>query len=171
MLDHPSQATLSAGIGDTLPSAPADGGGKMTVLRLFSRRSRLTPPSRWRVIPVALTLMVIGSLAQTVPAHAAGGHGDRKSAGGDRGRTESATTRRTTKTPFPATGYFSIGHKNGRYFFVTPTGQPFYSTGIDHVSSDPDTDQVTGQCPYCEAIQSEYPSTAAWATATVSQLR
>ena len=115
--------------------------------------------------------MVIGSLAQTVPAHAAGGHGGRESAGGDRGRAQSATTRRTTKTPFPATGYFSIGHKNGRYFFVTPTGQPFYSTGIDHVSSDPDTDQVTGQCPYCEAIQSEYPSTAAWATATVSQLR
>ena len=79
--------------------------------------------------------------------------------------------RRTTKTPFPATGYFSIGHKDGRSFFVTPTGEPFYSTGIDHVSSDPDTDQTTGQCPYCETIQSEYPSTAAWATATVSQLR
>ncbi|HLX88151.1 MAG TPA: Ig domain-containing protein, partial [Acidimicrobiales bacterium] len=85
--------------------------------------------------------------------------------------TPSAATASTTKTPFPATGYFSIGHKYGRDFFVTPTGEPFYSTGIDHVSSDPDTDQSTGQCPYCQTIQSQYSSISAWATATVSQLR
>jgi hypothetical protein len=75
------------------------------------------------------------------------------------------------KTPFPATGYFAIGHKGKHSYFVTPTGQPFYSTGIDHVSSDPDTDQTTGQCPYCQTIASEYPSTSAWATATVARLR
>jgi agarase len=74
-------------------------------------------------------------------------------------------------TGFEATGYFSIGHEHGRSFFVTPTGEPFFSTGVDHVTSDPDTDQTTGQCPYCETIQSEYPSTSAWETATVAQLR
>ncbi|HUA94080.1 MAG TPA: putative Ig domain-containing protein [Acidimicrobiales bacterium] len=74
-------------------------------------------------------------------------------------------------TPFPATGYFSIGQLDGRSFFVTPTGQPFYSSGIDHVTPDPDTDQTTGQCPYCETIAKEYPTTNAWATATVSRLR
>jgi hypothetical protein len=73
--------------------------------------------------------------------------------------------------PFTATGYFRIGHDDGRSFFVTPTGQPFFSTGVDHVASYTDTDQVTGQCPYCQTIQSEYPSTAAWETATVAQLR
>ena len=73
--------------------------------------------------------------------------------------------------PFPATGYFSIGELNGRSFFVTPTGQPFYSTGIDHVTPDPDTDQTTGKCPYCETIANEYPTTAAWVSATVSRLR
>lgn len=72
---------------------------------------------------------------------------------------------------FAATGYFRIGHAHHRAFFVTPTGQPFFSTGVDHVTSDPDTDQSTGECPYCETIQSQYPSTAAWVTATVAQLR
>jgi hypothetical protein len=102
----------------------------------------------WR-LAAALVVILIGSLSPPAPAPAA-----------------------TTKgTPFPATGYFSIGQRGGRSFFVTPTGEPFYSTGVDHVSSDPDTDRVTGLCPYCQTIQSEYPSTAAWATATVAQLR
>jgi agarase len=70
-----------------------------------------------------------------------------------------------------ATGYFTTVHEHGRWFFVTPTGQPFFSTGVDHVTSDPDTDQTTGQCPYCVAIQSQYPSTSAWEAATVAQLR
>ena len=110
----------------------------------------------------ALVVMLVGSLVPTMSAQAAGGHAM---------RVASSADTKAAKTPFPATGYFSIGQKKGRSFFVTPTGEPFYSTGIDHVSSDPDTDQTTGQCPYCETIQSEYPSTAAWATATVSQLR
>lgn len=81
-----------------------------------------------------------------------------------------------TKVPgtglsFRATGYFRIAQARGRSWLVTPQGQPFFSTGIDHVSSDPDVDQTTGQCPYCETIASEYPSTSAWATATVAQLR
>lgn len=79
----------------------------------------------------------------------------------------------TTNSPptFTATGYFHIGTADGRSWFVTPTGQPFYSSGIDHVSPDPDTDETTGQCPYCEAIAAEYPTTADWANATVKQLR
>ena len=143
----------------------------MRVLRTFSPGPRPTPPPRWRVIPATLIVMMIASLAPAVPAHAAGEQGVRAPVSRDPSRTQSAATKPNKKTPFPATGYFSIGSKSGRYFFVTPTGEPFYSTGIDHVSSDPDTDQVTGQCPYCQAIQSEYPSTAAWATATVAQLR
>ena len=66
---------------------------------------------------------------------------------------------------------FLDGRVDGRSFFVTPQGEPFFSTGIDHVSSNPDTDQSTGRCPYCDAIQSQYPSTSAWASATVTQLR
>ena len=71
----------------------------------------------------------------------------------------------------PATGYFTTVHEHGRWYFVTPTGQLFFSTGVDHVASALDIDQTTGRCPYCETIQSQYPSTAAWETATVAQLR
>jgi agarase len=39
------------------------------------------------------------------------------------------------------------------------------------VASYTDADQSTGLCPYCETIQSEYPSTSAWEAATVAQLR
>ena len=81
------------------------------------------------------------------------------------------TSAATAGIKFKATGYFYIAQQDGRSWFVTPTGQPFYSAGIDHVSADPDTDQVTGQCPYCEAIASQYKSTADWATATVARLR
>lgn len=128
------------------------------------RRGALHTLRGWRSTAAALSLLGVGALAAGSPAEAAPGAGTAPAAG-------APVTTSTTKTPFPATGYFSIGHKYGRYFFVTPTGQPFYSTGIDHVSSSPDVDQTTGLCPYCQTIQSQYPSTAAWATATVSQLR
>ena len=134
----------------------------MKVRRMFSRGSHRTPSPRWAFVVPGLAVMLVGLVVPSMTAQAAGGHAARGSGSAD---TKAA------KTPFPATGYFSIGSKKGRSFFVTPTGEPFYSTGIDHVSSDPDTDQTTGQCPYCETIQGEYPSTAAWATATVSQLR
>jgi agarase len=98
-----------------------------------------------------------------------------QAAGGSPARSGAANQQRAgggQSTPFPATGYFTTVHeKSGRWLFVTPTGQPFFSTGVDHVASDPDTDRTTGQCPYCEAIQSQYPSTSAWETATVAQLR
>jgi hypothetical protein len=73
---------------------------------------------------------------------------------------------------FTATGFFHVAQAtNGRWWFVDPDGQPFYSAGIDHVSASPDVDVTTGQCPYCQAIASEYPSTSAWADATVDRLR
>ncbi len=88
-------------------------------------------------------------------------------------RTEAARQDTGVRTPFKATGYFSMGHKNGHSFFVTPTGEPFYSTGIDHVAIDPgsNTDKTTGQCPWCETVAADWSSTTAWATATVSELR
>jgi hypothetical protein len=114
-----------------------------------------------RILTVLLPLALLAAIVPAASAHASGARS---------GPTGSARSI-TRGTPFKATGYFSIGHKHGRSFFVTPTGQPFYSTGIDHISSDPDTDQTTGLCPYCETIAAEYPSTSAWATATVARLR
>jgi hypothetical protein len=78
------------------------------------------------------------------------------------------------KTPFPATGYFSVAQNDGRWWLVTPQGEPFYAAGIDTVSPVGDTDEVTGLCLYCEAVASQYPNDpdhSQWATATLAQLR
>lgn len=78
----------------------------------------------------------------------------------------------STKSMFSATGYFSVAKKNKTWYLVTPQGDPFYASGIDSVTTNGSgTDQVTGQCPYCQTVAADYPNTAAWATATVAQLR
>jgi len=118
----------------------------------------------WHRVFIALALVSV-ALAPAASARAAGSRAARSGVPHQEGGSEGRST------AFTATGYFTTGREHGRWFFVTPTGQPFFSTGVDHVTSAPDTDQTTGQCPYCETIQSQYPSTAAWATATVAQLR
>ncbi|HEY5013247.1 MAG TPA: hypothetical protein VIK61_11170 [Acidimicrobiia bacterium] len=70
-----------------------------------------------------------------------------------------------------ASGFFRTEKRAGRWWLVTPDGHRFYSSGVDHVSADPDTDRQTGACPYCEAIAAQYPSTEAWANATVERLQ
>jgi hypothetical protein len=136
-----------------------------TTTRHARRRSAITGArASWRRLPIVLGLVVV-ALAPAVGAQAAGSRHVRSGAPDEQ--------RRSGK-PAPAakaTGYFRTAYEHGRWFFVTPTGQPFFSTGVDHVTSAPDTDQTTGQCPYCETIQNQYPSTAAWETATVAQLR
>ena len=72
--------------------------------------------------------------------------------------------------PFTATGFFHTAWRAGRWWLVTPDGQPFYSTGIDHVSASPDVDRTTGVCPYCVTVAKDYPSIAAWDQATVTRL-
>jgi hypothetical protein len=83
-----------------------------------------------------------------------------------------ARTVKAPKSTFPATGYFSLGQSKGRWWLVTPQGQPFYAAGIDTVAPDGSgTDQVTGTCPYCQTVASNYPSTSAWGAATLGRLR
>ena len=140
----------------------------MSIARTASRRTRprtdvTGPRSSWPRFLIALGLVFV-ALAPVASAQAAGSHPAR-SAGPEQRQSGGRSA------VFKATGYFTTVHEHGRWFFVTPTGQPFFSTGVDHVTSDPDTDERTGQCPYCETIQSQYPSTAAWETATVAQLR
>ena len=72
---------------------------------------------------------------------------------------------------FPATGYFATGHADCRWWWSRPPGQPFYADGVDHVSAAGDVDQVTGQSPYAQTVAADYPSTAAWDTATLARLR
>jgi hypothetical protein len=82
------------------------------------------------------------------------------------------TSTRHHRAMFNATGYFSVAQKNGRWYLVTPQGDPFYASGIDSVATDGSgTDQVTGQCPYCQTVAKDFPNTSSWATSTVAQLR
>jgi hypothetical protein len=69
-----------------------------------------------------------------------------------------------------ATGFFHTQQAGGRWWLVTPEGKPFFSLGVNHVTANSDTDQQTGQCPYCEAVAKDYPSTQAWVDATVKRL-
>ena len=83
-----------------------------------------------------------------------------------------ARAARAAKSMFPASGYFSVGQSKGRWWLVTPQGQPFYAAASDTVAPDGSgTDQVTGACPYCQAVASGYSSTSAWGTATIGRLR
>jgi hypothetical protein len=72
---------------------------------------------------------------------------------------------------FHATGFFRTASADGRWWLVAPDGRPFYSSGVDHVSSNPDTDRTTGQCPYCQAVAAKYPNLNAWADTTVDRLQ
>jgi hypothetical protein len=73
---------------------------------------------------------------------------------------------------FRATGFFHTAYDGHRWWFVTPDGRPFYSTGINHVTADGnDTDRVTGVCPYCQAIAANYPNVDAWTDTTIRRLR
>lgn len=88
------------------------------------------------------------------------------------GTTKAATHTKVAKTPYPATGYFSVAQTKKGWTLVTPQGQPFHATAIDTVSpAGSGTDQDTGQCPYCETVANDFPNLAAWGTATIAQIR
>ncbi len=141
----------------------------MSIARATSLHSRprtdvIGAWASWHRFLIALGLLLVA----LVPAARAQATGSRPARSGAPEQQRQSGGR---PTAFKATGYFTTVHEHGRWLFVTPTGQPFFSTGVDHVTSDPDTDQTTGHCPYCETIQSQYPSTSAWETATLAQLR
>lgn len=72
---------------------------------------------------------------------------------------------------FRATGFFHTTFAGHRWWLVTPDGRPFYSTGVNHVTADNDTDRITGTCPYCQAVAAGYSGIDAWTDATVHRLR
>jgi hypothetical protein len=108
------------------------------------------------------------ALAAVVPATA---HATTSPRAVGHGRTTLSKSTGPTAPPFTATGFFRVAQLNGRWYFVTPQGEPFYSSGIDTVSAQGDVDQTTGQCPYCETVAADYPSFSAWETATLARLR
>ena len=119
----------------------------------------------FRQIACVPALAVLLEIATTAVA------GDHATIAATRRALPAASRRPGGALVFRATGFFRVGRAAGRWWLVTPDGQPFYANGIDHVSSSPDVDIRTGRCPYCEAIAAGYPDLDAWASATVDRLR
>lgn len=69
-----------------------------------------------------------------------------------------------------ATGFFQVAEVGERWLLVTPDGEPFYSVGVNDVDPRGDTDNETGLCPYCEAVESIYDSPEQWAETAVARL-
>ncbi len=67
--------------------------------------------------------------------------------------------------------FFRVQEQDGRWWFVTPAGQPFYLVGTDHVRFDGHWCEQLGYAPYGRVAKQIYGSEEAWATATVARLR
>jgi agarase len=72
---------------------------------------------------------------------------------------------------FAASGYFHVEQKDGVWWFVTPSGQPMISAGVDNVSYQGDVIHGTTEHPYFEHVSNLYPSQDAWANAEMQRLR
>lgn len=70
-----------------------------------------------------------------------------------------------------ATGFFWVTEICGRYWFVTPGGHPFYSLGVNHITSRGDEDRKTGEWVYEQTVAEEYESVEHWADTTVERLQ
>ena len=118
---------------------------------------------------VAAALAVTAALAATaLTGGSVAGAVTTKAAGSTSATTPSA---KSSGTPFKPTGYFYVSKLHGQWYLVTPQGEPFYAAMSDTVTPNGDTDQTTGQCPYCEAVAADYPNVQAWATTAVARLR
>ena len=77
---------------------------------------------------------------------------------------------------FTATGFYQVAAHDGRWWFVTPEGDPMYSVGINACTPKGSVDASTGLNRYKTAVQENYAgenwteTAANWATATVSRL-
>lgn len=69
-----------------------------------------------------------------------------------------------------ATGRFRVEQVNGVWWFVTPAGHPFFSAGVNHISSYGDFAPALGTYPYRDAILPRYGSEAAWSDEVIHRL-
>ncbi len=67
-----------------------------------------------------------------------------------------------TGTQLDATGFFRVQQVGDRWWFVTPAGHPFFSTGVNHVTFDGDYDVTSGTSPYRDSNIALYGTWSAW---------
>lgn len=71
---------------------------------------------------------------------------------------------------FDATGFFRVEQGPQRWWLVSPDGKPFYSVGLNHVSSGGYTDRISGINPYRETIEAKYGDEQTWRDASVDRM-
>lgn len=70
-----------------------------------------------------------------------------------------------------STGFYRTHRgEDGRWWLVTPDGQPFYSIGVCSCQPNGSVDRTTGERPYRQTVLARYENDAAWATATADRL-
>ena len=68
-----------------------------------------------------------------------------------------------------ATGFFRVEQIDGRWWFITPQGHPFFSTGVNVVNMS-GTGTKDGRHHYREAAEAKYKTPEAWADAQHKRL-
>jgi len=68
------------------------------------------------------------------------------------------------------TGFFRVQAHDGRWWFVTPEGAPFYSVGINACTPNGSVDATTGANRYNDAVKARYADYDEWAEATTGRL-
>jgi hypothetical protein len=76
-----------------------------------------------------------------------------------------------TRLSLAATGFFRTEKVCDRWWIITPEGHPTWSTGVNTINPEGDTDAITGERLYGEAVDAAYESDEAWAEATAARLR
>jgi len=72
---------------------------------------------------------------------------------------------------FEPARYFRLEEENGRWWFVTPEGQPFLSFGVNHVTWHGNRARGTDRNPYEEAVLAKYGTPEKWAEAVCDRLK
>ncbi len=70
----------------------------------------------------------------------------------------------------PRAGFFRAEQRDGRWWLIDPTGQPFLSQGVCHITFVGDTIKDTRRSPYGEATQAKYGTVEKWREAAAGRL-
>ena len=75
------------------------------------------------------------------------------------------------QTPLPAqAGFFRAEQRDGRWWLVDPSGQPFLSKGVCHIAFAGDAIRDTPRSPYREAVEAKYGNAEKWREAAANRL-
>ena len=86
------------------------------------------------------------------------------------GSLEPDFARPETRNPNPANFYLTTRDASGKWWFVDPSGNPMFLSGIGVVSHAGHFSAALGYAPYARTVARKYPTLEDWATNTLSRL-